>query len=89
MKKCGEVKLLLHAFLISEIDGHKLSHLCPSFLSSLKTPKFPIVDRLKGHKSRSELCGEDRNTFTLPEIATTFLEVPECSPECDFSRLQK
>jgi hypothetical protein len=33
---CGEVKLLLHAFLISEMDGHKLSYLRPSLLSALK-----------------------------------------------------
>jgi hypothetical protein len=54
-----------------------------------KGPNFPIVNRLKGRKSRSELCGEDTNTFTMPEIANTFLEKPEYSPECDFSILQK
>jgi hypothetical protein len=36
MKTCGEVKVLVHAILISEIDGNRLSALCHSRFASLK-----------------------------------------------------
>jgi hypothetical protein len=59
MKTYGRVKVQLHDFLTSALDGGELSASRPGcFTLRGKSPRYPLDRRLGGPPSRSGSCGE-------------------------------
>jgi hypothetical protein len=63
IKKHGRVKVLLHEFHTSTLDGGEWPVLRPAVLLRAKSPRYPLVRRLGGPQNRSGSCGEEKKSL--------------------------
>jgi hypothetical protein len=87
----GGVKIYLHVFLTSALDGGEWSASRPGrFTPGGKSLRYPLERRLDGPQSWSERYGDERNLLTLPGIKPWSLAHPARSlvtTLADISRL--
>jgi hypothetical protein len=67
-KTYGRVKVQLHVFLTSALDGSELlASRSGCFTARGKSPRYPLDGRLGGPQSRNAICGEKSNSI-FPRI---------------------
>jgi hypothetical protein len=71
MKIYAVEDVLIHAFLITALDGGERSAPGPyRCTSGGKARRHPLGRKLEGFYRGAGCCGEEKNIFTLPEIET-------------------